>query len=115
MYNRDNAVTQMGAGELTQAPTAAEEAGKATYDVAPGAETAIAAEGIDSSIDNSNIANQASQYGGETTVDQAAAQAAQQVESSANAQANAQDQNQSVNINGQNVSYDDIQRAQNGQ
>ena len=115
LYNRDNAVTQMGAGELTQAPTAAEEAGKATYDVAPGAETAIAAEGIDSSIDNSNIANQASQYGGETTVDQAAAQAAQQVESSANAQANAQDQNQSVNINGQNVSYDDIQRAQNGQ
>ena len=115
LYNRDNAVTQMGAGELTQAPTAAEEAGKATYDVAPGAETAIAAEGIDSSIDNSNIANQASQYGGETTVDQAAAQAAQQVESSANAQANAQDQNQSVNIGGQNISYDDIQRAQNGQ
>ena len=115
LYNRDNAVTQMGAGELTQAPTAAEEAGKATYDVAPGAETAIAAEGVDSNIDNSGIANQASQYGGETTVDQAAAQAAQQVESSANAQANAQDQNQSVNINGQNVSYDDIQRAQNGQ
>ena len=115
LYNRDNAVTQMGAGELTQAPTAAEEAGKATYDVAPGAETAIAAEGVDSNIDNSGIANQASQYGGETTVDQAAAQAAQQVESSANAQANAQDQNQSVNIGGQNVSYDDIQRAQNGQ
>ena len=115
LYNRDNAVTQMGAGELTQAPTAAEEAGKATYDVAPGAETAIAAEGVDSNIDNSGIANQASQYGGETTVDQAAAQAAQQVESSANAQANAQDQNQSVNIGGQNISYDDIQRAQNGQ
>jgi hypothetical protein len=105
----------MDAGELTQAPTAAEEAGKATYDVAPGAETAIAAEGIDSSIDNSNIANQASQYGGEITTDQAAAQAAQQVEASANAQANAQDQNQSVNIGGQNISYDDIQRAQNGQ
>ena len=115
LYNRDNAVTQMDAGELTQAPTAAEEAGKATYDVAPGAETAIAAEGVDSNIDNSGIANQASQYGGEITVDQAAAQAAQQVESSANAQANAQDQNQSVNIGGQNVSYNDIQRAQNGQ
>ena len=115
IYNYGGSVTKMDAGELTQAPTAAEEAGKATYDVAPGAETAIAAEGIDSSIDNSNIANQASQYGGEITVDQAAAQAAQQVESSANAQANAQDQNQSVNIGGQNVSYNDIQRAQNGQ
>ena len=115
IYNDGGAVTKMDAGELTQAPTAAEEAGKATYDVAPGAETAIAAEGVDSNIDNSGIDNQASQYGGEITVDQAAAQAAQQVESSANAQANAQDQNQSVNINGQNVSYDDIQRAQNGQ
>lgn len=115
IYNDGGAVTKMDAGELTQAPTAAEEAGKATYDVAPGAETAIAAEGVDSNIDNSGIANQASQYGGEITVDQAAAQAAQQVESSANAQANAQDQNQSVNINGQNVSYNDIQRAQNGQ
>ena len=115
IYNYGGSVTKMDAGELTQAPTAAEEAGKATYDVAPGAETAIAAEGIDSSIDNSNIANQASQYGGEITTDQAAAQAAQQVEASANAQANAQDQNQSVNIGGQNISYDDIQRAQNGQ
>ena len=115
IYNDGGAVTKMDAGELTQAPTAAEEAGKATYDVAPGAETAIAAEGVDSNIDNSGIANQASQYGGEITVDQAAAQAAQQVESSANAQANAQDQNQSVNIGGQNVSYNDIQRAQNGQ
>ena len=115
IYNYGGSVTKMDAGELTQAPTAAEEAGKATYDVAPGAETTIAAEGIDSSIDNSNIANQASQYGGEITTDQAAAQAAQQVEASANAQANAQDQNQSVNIGGQNISYDDIQRAQNGQ
>ena len=115
IYNDGGAVTKMDAGELTQAPTAAEEAGKATYDVAPGAETAIAAEGVDSNINNSGIANQASQYGGEITVDQAAAQAAQQVESSANAQANAQDQNQSVNIGGQNVSYNDIQRAQNGQ
>ena len=115
IYNYGGSVTKMDAGELTQAPTAAEEAGKATYDVAPGAETTIAAEGVDSNIDNSGIANQASQYGGETTVDQAAAQAAQQVESSANAQANAQDQNQSVNIGGQNISYDDIQRAQNGQ
>ena len=115
IYNDGGAVTKMDAGELTQAPTAAEEAGKATYDVAPGAETAIAAEGVDSNIDNSGIANQASQYGGEITVDQAAAQAAQQVESSANAQANAQDQNQSVNIGGQNVSYNDIQRVQNGQ
>ena len=115
IYNDGGAVTKMDAGELTQAPTAAEEAGKATYDVAPGAETAITAEGVDSNIDNSGIANQASQYGGEITVDQAAAQAAQQVESSANAQANAQDQNQSVNIGGQNVSYNDIQRAQNGQ
>ena len=115
IYNYGGSVTKMDAGELTQAPTVAEEAGKATYDVAPGAETAIAAEGIDSSIDNSNIANQASQYGGEITTDQAAAQAAQQVEASANAQANAQDQNQSVNIGGQNISYDDIQRAQNGQ
>ena len=115
IYNYGGSVTKMDAGELTQAPTAAEEAGKATYDVAPGAETAIAAEGIDSSIDNSNIANQASQYGGEITTDQAAAQAAQQVEASANAQANAQDQNQSVNIGGQNISYNDIQRAQNGQ
>ena len=115
IYNYGGSVTKMDAGELTQAPTAAEEAGKATYNVAPGAETTIAAEGIDSSIDNSNIANQASQYGGEITTDQAAAQAAQQVEASANAQANAQDQNQSVNIGGQNISYDDIQRAQNGQ
>ena len=115
IYNYGGSVTKMDAGELTQAPTAAEEAGKATYDVAPGAETTIAAEGIDSSIDNSNIANQASQYGGEITTDQAAAQAAQQVEASANAQANAQDQDQSVNIGGQNISYDDIQRAQNGQ
>ena len=115
IYNYGGSVTRMDAGELTQAPTAAEEAGKATYDVAPGTETTIAAEGIDNSIDNSNIANQASQYGGEITTDQAAAQAAQQVEASANAQANAQDQNQSVNIGGQNISYDDIQRAQNGQ
>jgi len=115
IYNYGGSVTKMDAGELTQAPTAAEEAGKATYDVAPGAETTIAAEGIDSSIDNSNIANQASQYGGEITTDQAAAQAAQQVEASANAQANAQDQDQSVNIGGQNISYDDIQRARNGQ
>ena len=115
IYNYGGSVTRMDAGELTQAPTAAEEAGKATYDVTPGTETTIAAEGIDNSIDNSNIANQASQYGGEITTDQAAAQAAQQVEASANAQANAQDQNQSVNIGGQNISYDDIQRAQNGQ
>ena len=116
--NQYDNIDQMGKGKLTENTTEEEKKNNVDPTIKPGeASSEVKAEGIDKSIDVSDLEKQPQEDAGEVTeagkAQEAENQANAETEKKVTAEYEASSQNQNVNIGGgKSISIDEIRRAQ---